>query len=150
VPSELSTLIDLLARSEFWASVLIGALGFGVFSILKQPQGLPGWGLALSAASLIGINLVFDQLLTMTIGVGILGVGGWSLDRTLESGGKPLSPLVTWLVIGAGALMVSLGRGLPDGHWMLVVTPVIIIGAGFILRYWIDSPIRHLLGPLLQ
>ena len=85
----------------------------------------------------------------MTIGVGILGVGGWSLDRTLESGGKPLSPLVTWLVIGAGALMVSLGRGLPDGHWTLIVTPVIIIGAGFILRYWIDSPVRHLLGPLL-
>jgi len=153
VLSSISTLADLFTRIDFWAGALAGFAALGVFLLLPRTTSGPrGWGIAVAATSLIGINLFVDRRLAMTIGIAVLAAGGWALakpngsDKTASV--SRIAAPVGWVLIGVGALLVGFRGGLPAGNWTMVITPLVIVLIGYALSSWSDCQRRQLLGPL--
>ena len=146
MPQELLTLADLLTRPEFLAGLGAGALATVGVAAARRPEGR-GWGLALTAATLVGLSLTVGQRLSLVVGLVLLAAGGWLLDRPGPSTGQPYNP--GWPLIVAGAILVALRGGLSDLVWPWVVGPVVIVGFGSALGLWRTGPHRHLLGPMV-
>lgn len=142
--SSIATFIDLLGGPEFHIGLLLGvAAWLAVYTL--SPRGY-GWGIALTGATIIGVNVGVDQRLGTAAGLALLAVGGFLLTRSVgESDQSPLP----WLIIGIGATVTTVRGGLPSTLWIQFFSPVLIIVFGYWISGWGDLPQRRLLGPLL-
>lgn len=142
--SSLDTLADLLRRPEFHAGLLAGLAAWLVVYTLSPRRY--GWGVALSAATIIGVHVSVGQRLGTATGLTLLTLGGALLSRSRDSSyQKPLS----WLIIGLGATVTTVRGGLPGALWIQFLAPVMIVVSGFWMSRWGNLPQRRLLGPLV-
>lgn len=138
----LDTLADLLHRPQFHAGLLSGLVAWLVVYTLSPKRY--GWGVALSAATIIGVHVSVDQRLGTATGLTLLAIGGALLSRA----GRPSQDLLPWLIIGVGAIVTTVRGGLPGTTWIQFTAPVLIVVFGFWMSGWGNLPQRRLLGPL--
>lgn len=139
----LDTLADLLRRPQFHAGLLAGLAAWLVVYTLSPKRY--GWGVALSAATIIGVHVSVGQRLGTALGLALLAVGG-ALLRSRDSSNQNLLP---WLIIGLGAIVTTVRGGLPGNLWVQFLAPVMIFVSGFWMSGWGNLPQRRLLGPLV-
>lgn len=142
--TSLDTIADLLTRPQFHAGLLAGLAAWIVVRAMSV-RGR-GWGLGVSAATIIGVNVSVDRRLSTTAGLVLLALGGALLER--ERKDPDQSPL-PWFVIGVGAVVTTLRGGLPGTMWIQFAVPVLIVLAGYWMSTWAALPQRRLLGPLM-
>lgn len=138
----LDTLADLLRRPQFHAGLLSGLAAWLVVYTLNPKRY--GWGLALSAATIIGVHVSVDQRLGTATGLALLAIGGALLSRMDRSD----QDLLAWLIIGVGAIVTTVRGGLPGTMWIQFTAPILIVIFGFSMSGWGNLPQRRLLGPL--
>lgn len=141
--SSIATFIDLLSRPQFHAGLLAGLAAWLVVHTLSPRRY--GWGVALSAATIIAVHVSVGQRLGTAVGLTLLAVGG-ALLRSRDSSNQNLLP---WLIIGLGALLTTVRGGLPGTLWIQFLAPVVIVVSGFWMSDWENLPQRRLLGPLV-
>lgn len=142
--SAASTLIGLIGSAEFLSGLVFGAVAFVLIRLLRATVG---WALGLSAAALIGLYITYAQDLGLLVSLLLLALGGYALERAVDSAHYLLTA-VGFLLVAAGSLLVNHNMGLPDIAWMNVMSPLVIAGGGYALLNWRHSAQRHLLGPL--
>lgn len=139
----LDTLADLLRRPQFHAGLLTGLAAWLVVYTLSPRRY--GWGVALSAATIIGVHVSVGQRLGTALGLTLLAVGGVLLGGRDNSNQN----LLPWLIIGLGAIVTTVRGGLPGTLWIQFLAPVMIIVSGYWMSGWGNLPQRQLLGPLV-
>lgn len=142
--TSLDTIADLLTRPQFHAGILAGLAAWIVVRILSASSR--GWGLALSGATIVGVNISIDRRLSTTAGLVLLAVGGVLLERWQNDPDR--SPL-PWFLIGLGAVLTTLRGGLPGTMWIQFAAPVLIVAIGYWMSVWSVLPQRRLLGPMM-
>jgi len=113
--------------------------------LLVVPPDLRAWGLALAAVLAIGVNIAEGRRLAMTLGIVLLAVGGVFLDRR-RAGNEP--QIWAWLIVGAGALLVTTRGGLAGDVWLQVTAPAAIVAFGYLISFWPRGTLSPMLGPL--
>jgi hypothetical protein len=143
------TLLDLLTQTDFLTGLFLGAVAAVAFVVIGREGGI-GWGLAVSAATALGIGLTSGLERSLLLGLALLVFGGWWLERAGSSdSAMPSSAQVPgWLVVGLGALVVTGVEGVRIDSMIRVLAPLVVVGAGYLLSRWATSPHRWLLGPL--
>ncbi len=143
----ISTLLDLLTRAEFLTGLAIGVALLAVFLLVRAENGLPGWGLAVAAGSLLGVNLAVGQRLGLAVGVVTCAIGGWLIEDVSE---RPWDQRKTLgaVLVAIGAAFVSSRSDIADARWINLTLPVVAVGLGLALHYWKQASHRHLLGIL--
>ncbi len=140
-----ATLLDLLTRPEFLAGIVAGVVGLAILLLVPETarERVADWGLLLSAAILIAINLAVARRLGLVAGIAVLAAGGWALNRSATA-----FRIIGWLTVASGAVIVSLRGGLPDRLWLQVLTVAVTLVAGTALATWSRDLPHHLLGPM--
>lgn len=142
--TSLETLVDLLTRPQFQAGLLAGLAAWIVIQTFS-PRGR-GWGIALSAATILGVNITVDRRLSTTVGLALLAIGGFLLDRNRAESDPGPAP---WILIAVGAVMATLRGGLPGTLWVQFAAPTVIIFFGYWISAWNELPQRRIAGPLV-
>lgn len=144
---ELSTLIDLFTRPEFLAGLGSGLVALILVLVFVPADTGRGWGIAVVAATLVGVQLAVGQRVGLMAGLVALIVGGWILeDRRL--GGKQASVGAAVVSISLGVLLVTFRSGLPDTRWVILAAAPLIVALGWSMGKWPNSSERHLIGIL--
>ncbi|MGH8913629.1 MAG: hypothetical protein ACRDZM_03840 [Acidimicrobiia bacterium] len=142
----LSTLADLLTRSDFRAGVLAALVGLAVlFAASREETTTRWWGVVFTLAAVIVVNTVVGRSLGVSSGLFALGVGGWLLG---PAGDRP-TRWFGWLLVVAGALLVGWRGGLDDIDWLPLAGPVAILIGGSALMLWSMRLPHRLLGPMM-
>lgn len=142
--ASLDTVVDLLSRPQFHAGILAGIAAWIVVRTLSTSGR--GWGVALSAATIVGINVSIDRRLSTSAGLVLLAAGGVLLERGRDD--PDHSPL-PWFVLGVGAVLTTLRGGLPETMWIQFAAPVLLLAVGYWMSVWGVLPHRRLVGPLM-
>ena len=143
--SSVETFFDLFSRSQFQVGLFAGAIGLLLLRVFS-PRSMD-WGLAVSAAAMIGIQLTVGRRIGTTVGLIALAVGGGLLDRQERDGRATTQPLA-WLIIAVGAVLTTVRGGLSGTLWIQILTPIVAVVTGYCLVSWGRLPQRRLLGPL--
>lgn len=146
MPQELITLLDLLTRPEFLVGLGAAVVATVVFLFIPS-EGVPGWGIALVASVMVGISITVGQRAFLMIGLTLLAVGGWMLDRPGTESEQRYNP--AWAMIAVGALVVALRGGSSPLVWSWIAVPVLVIALGAAFSLWSMGPHRYLLGTLV-
>jgi hypothetical protein len=141
-----TTLLDLFTRPEFLTGALLGAVALCALIVLPRlrPSASIDWGLLLAMAVLIAIHLTIVRRLSVVAGIGTLALGGWVIARA-----GPGIKALGWVMIAAGAIIVTWRGGLSDRVWLLTLTPVVIVAGGTALAAWSRRLPHHLVGPMV-
>lgn len=144
---ELRTLADLLTRPDFLVGAMLGALALVLLYVLPPPWRV--WGIPLTVATVIGIDLAVGRRLGMTIGVTLVVVGGaLMVPRITDSVGwrSRFHPFGVILIL-AGSLLTSTRADLEGGMWIPWAIPLVVVAMGTAMGGWARMPSR-LLGPM--
>ncbi|MGB7859731.1 MAG: hypothetical protein WBM90_04480, partial [Acidimicrobiia bacterium] len=145
MPSELTTVIDLVTGREFIAGIAIGAVA--LVAVIAVPSRLrTHWGLLLAASTMVGINVAFEQRLVLSFGVTLLAIGGWVADRYKTT---PVLSYVGWVIVALGAIAIPRGTPKLESVWIEVGVPLAVVGLGWALKGWQALPQSNLLGLLV-
>jgi hypothetical protein len=142
----LSTLLDLTNRAEFMYGGLTGLIALLVIALVTpdQKQRLD-WGVVFAVAFLLTIGLTVGRRFGLVFGVGTLALGGW-LARPPHDTARVI---FGWLFLVAGAGVVAWRGGLPDLGWVMLLTPLLILGGGTALALWSLKLPQEVLGPMV-
>ena len=150
----LSTLRDLLTRTEFQTGIVAGTVALALLAVLavaRAPGWARPWGLAAAAATLVGVQLVDNRRLGLVSGVALMAIGGAIIgpaSRLNAPGRSHRFRPAGWAVIAAGALLIPLRGQVEQDDWFFVATPIVAIGVGWALRTWPRSAHAREIGPL--
>jgi hypothetical protein len=149
----ISTLLDLLTRSEFQTGLALGAIGLVVLALgTRAPDWARPWGLVTAVAVLIGAQMVDSQRLGLVTGVALMALGGWLAGPVKAPRASSTSTvawrLLGWSSIAVGALLIPWRGQLNEDDWFFVATPVVAVGVGWVLSAWTASDRVRWLGPL--
>lgn len=141
-------MVDLVSRAEFLGGLLSGAAALAFVKVAGLGRGEAGWGVATAATTIAATYATFGRRLGLTIGLLILMLGGWLLQRGQSQDGDDGSAAVGWIVAIVGAVVVTVRGGLPGSAWIQFGTPAFILLFGYWLSRWRTLPHQTLLGPL--
>ena len=151
VSDSIATITDLLTRVEFVVGIVVGLSGLAILFALPRGIRFPDWGVTLTVAALIGINITVNRRLSLVVGIALMAAGGWLLER--RYGRRPMVSLgwqiVAWILVVGGAIVLAIRGGIQDTVWLRVMTPVFAVAAGTLLGKWRTTPARWLVGPLM-
>ena len=145
------TFVDLLTRPEFLIGLALGAAGLMLLAWHRRTSPHPqGWGLLLSCALVIGIQVEISWQPKLMAGIALLALGGWIRDppRRRSVARSPARSAGGWFLILAGASVISwLGADYADQRF-LPATMLAIVAFGWALSTWQQAVHRSALGPL--
>lgn len=142
----MSTLLELPTLPDFQTGVLAGSLAL-VFLLVGRRLGLRmDWGIAVAGATLAGFQLRMDQRLSTTLGVALVGCGGWWLSRI--GGRRKAHLLFAWIVLMVGAAIVAFRSALPENGWIPIAVPVVMLFLGYWMGNWEAPDVEPWLGPM--
>lgn len=149
MPDQIVTIVELLSRTDYWIGVGGGVVALAAFWLARDKTPTPGWGVSIALITTIGIQFVVGQHLGILAGVALMGIGGFLLDRSYRNReeSKDSNPQAGWLLIVVGAITIG-ARTVTDVPWLSVALPVVAIGIGYALTFWINSPKRGSVGML--
>lgn len=152
VPSEISTVADLLTRPEFQIGLVGGTILLALMTVLPIRDGRPGWGLAVTLATVVGVHVAIGERLGLVVAVFLMASGGWVLDRHQArldpaKGSAGLRAL-GWTLIGLGSVLIVERSALPDTLWIRYWTPFAAVLGGVGLTHMELSSLRRYVGPL--
>lgn len=144
------TLTDLLTRPDFITGLIAGLIALSVLSALVRSGAsrIAGWGLALTAAGLVGVHFHIGRRLSLILALLVLGAGGWIVDRVASHPDRRILQVLAWVVIVVGGVLFSTRSGLPDIAWVRLSAPFVVVLAGVTLREWTDEERAKYVGPL--
>lgn len=147
----LSTLADLLTRSEFHVGLLIGAVALGILAVLPRlPSWWRAWGMAAAVATLVGVQVVEGRRLGLAGGIALLALGGWAVGHaSIDPHRRHLGwSTVGWAAIVAGAAAIPWRGQVDESNWFFLGTPLVAVVVGVLLSRWATSTRLAWLGPL--
>jgi hypothetical protein len=139
----LSTLLDLLTRTDFLVGGFFGLTGLVVIFFARTDEGsVLEWGLTLTAASFLGVSLAVGSRLSLLASLIALAVGGWMARPPSGSARAPFG----WILILVGAVSLVLRGGFADVGWLAVLAPFVTILIGAALAAWANRLPQDVLG----
>lgn len=149
MPGPIGTLLDLLTTNEFLAGVVLGAVLLLAFLLLRRMEAMPGWGIAIALATLVGVHMTIGRRLSLATGVALMAAGGWLLaqERMGEGWDPAMLRPAAWATVVVGAILTSWRSGLPEGTWVPFALPVVAIVAAWAIRTW-EGELDSYVGPL--
>lgn len=147
----LSTLADLLTRSEFRTGIVVGAIALVVLAVLpRSDRFVRPWALTTAIAVLIGVQIVDGRRLGLAGGIAVLAIGGWVVGQGArpDGGRPPVWPMFGWPLVVLGAMIIPWRGQVDESDWFFVATPVVIVATGALLARWPSSAPETWLGPL--
>lgn len=146
-----ATVSDLFTRTDFLVGLLAGGAVTAFFIGFGARENRRGWGLGVVVAATVAISYLFALREWLILGLALLTAGGWLLDRPQRPPNHPTGDpwrVVAWGVVAVGAVIVTYAAGVEVSPVVAYASPVVVVGGGFLLGRWQDSPHRALLGPL--
>ncbi len=138
----LETLVDLLTRPEFLVGFVAGCIALGIVFVATTQDPEPAWwGICLATTAAVIIELLGDRRLGLVVGWALLAVGGWLLGR------EDNHELVGWTTVAVGAIAIAWRGGL-HSNWVILVTPIAVVGIGHALSRWWGRLPHTLIGPM--
>ena len=146
-----ATVSDLFTRAEFLVGLMAGGAVTAFFIGFGAQENRRGWGLGVVVAATVTISFLFALREGLILGLAVLAVGGWLLDRPRHSPDYPTGDpwrVLAWGLIAVGSVIVTYAAGVEVSPVVAYASPLVVVGGGFLLGRWQDSPHRALLGPL--
>ncbi|MEX1125918.1 MAG: hypothetical protein WD895_01565 [Acidimicrobiia bacterium] len=143
----LSTLLDLLTRSDFLIGVLAGLTGFVLVFFAPRGEGRSrlDWGLIMAAAAFVAVSVTQGRRLGLLGGLGVLALGGWLARPPRGSARAPFG----WALIAIGAEAMIWRGGFEETGWLLVIAPAAIAMIGATLAAWATRLPQEWLGIMI-
>ncbi len=146
----ISTLRDLLTRSEFQIGIVLGAIALALLAIgPRRPRWARPWAFVATVAVVAGVQIVDGDHHGLFVGVGFLAVGGALIGSARSTTDGRMIGAFGWAIAASGAALIPWkGRVDPDA-WFFFATPAVALGFGAALSTWDRTAARRWVGPLI-
>jgi hypothetical protein len=146
----LSTLLDLFSWTEFRTGLVIGAIALAALALApRSPAWARPWGLAFTAAVLIGTEILDRSRTGVLGGIALMALGGWLVGAGRSGSVPSAATTAGWLITFVGAMFIPWRGDLPRDAFLIYATLVLAMGFAAALSTWSTRAQLRWLGPLV-